>query len=464
MIQRSLFSHPGRWLISLLFVALLAVLLTACSLETPTLTPTDIPTRVSPTVARPTDTPTVARPTDTPTPTPAPPDAVTPLALPPILLPDEAIAQAKQIADSKGLKLNGAWAPERTTVYAEPGRGAIYLLNVFIIPDALRSVDLALSGALDNQAMGVLYVTPAAAGLPPDYLAPGVYVLALGSNGNLLNFFDQEANKREALADLRTFKSDRVMARPFALISREQMCLAWDALQVCGRQRTPLPAEFQATLERAAVLGLGLSPELFAIERGMFDIEGVNNLERCAQAVAEGKFEACEPSILVAPINKNGLNEPPPPEYDPLLSGKAPLAAPARAPLAQTPQAGLIGVAVVFSETIEEVYRDVQLTTPAPSLPADAYLMYDILLASDPQVGTNDGQPITLSRVELRLSPAVKYYLPDVRNVPLLGAPVNSEPPADQESEVAAVNLLVRVFGRQICLFRARECPGLRNN
>ena len=90
--------------------------------------------------------------------------------------------------------------------------------------------------------------------------------------------------------------------------------------------------------------------------------------------------------------------------------------------------------------------------------------MYDILFASDPQVGTNDGQPITLSRVELRLSPAVKYYLPDVRNVPLLGAPVNSDPPADQESEVAAVNLLVRVFGRQICLFRARECPRLRNN
>ena len=39
MIQRSLFSHPGRWLISLLFVALTAVLLTACSLETPTLAP-----------------------------------------------------------------------------------------------------------------------------------------------------------------------------------------------------------------------------------------------------------------------------------------------------------------------------------------------------------------------------------------------------------------------------------------
>ena len=162
MIQRSLFSHPGRWLISLLFVALTAVLLTACSLETPTLAPTDIPTRVSPTVARPTDTPT-----------PAPPDAVTPLALPPILLPDEVITQAEQIAKDRKLKLDGAWARERTTVYAEPGRGAIYLLNVFIIPEALRSVDLALSGALDNQVLGVLYVTPAAADLPSDYLAPG---------------------------------------------------------------------------------------------------------------------------------------------------------------------------------------------------------------------------------------------------------------------------------------------------
>ena len=450
MIQRSLFSHPGRWLISLLFVALTAVLLTACSRETPTLVPTDIPTRVSPTVARPTDTPT-----------PAPPDAVTPLALPPILLPNDVITQAQQIAKDRKLKLDGAWARERTTVYAEPGRGAIYLLNVFIIPEALRSVDLALSGALDNQVLGVLYVTPAAADLPPDYLAPGVYVLALGSNGKLLNFFGQ-AGGPKAQADLRTFKSDRVMARPFALISSEQMCLAWDALQVCVRQRTPLPVEFQNVLAKAANR-LGVSPELFAIERGMFDIEGANNLERCAKAIAQGKFEACEPSILVAPINKNGLQAPPPPEYDPLLSGKAPLAAPARAPLTETAQAGLIGVAVVFTETIEEVYRDVQLITPAPSLPADAYLMYDILLASDPQIGTNDGQPITLSRVELRLSPAVKYYLPDVRNVPLLGTAVNSDPPADQESEVAAVNLLVRVFGRQICLFKARECPRLRN-
>ncbi|MFZ1554245.1 MAG: hypothetical protein WAV53_22830, partial [Anaerolineae bacterium] len=378
MIQRSLFSHPGRWLISLLFVALTAVLLTACSLETPTLAPTDIPTRVSPTVARPTDTPT-----------PAPPDAVTPLALPPILLPDEVIEQAQQIAKARTLKLDGAWAPERTTVYTEPGRGAIYLLNVFIIPEALRSVDLALSGALDNQVLGVLYVTPAAADLPSDYLAPGVYVLALGPNGKLLNFFGQ-AGEPKAQADLRTFKSDLVMAQPFALISSEQMCLAWDALQVCVRQRTPLPVEFQNVLAKAAV-GLGVSPELFAIERGMFDIEGVNNLQRCADAVQERKFEACEPSILVAPINRDGLDAKPPPEYDPLKSGKAPLAAPARAPLTEIAQAGLIGVAVVFSETIEEVYRDAELTKPAPSLPADAYLMYDILFASDPQVGTNDG-------------------------------------------------------------------------
>ncbi|MBK6432338.1 hypothetical protein [Candidatus Amarolinea dominans] len=356
MIQRSLFSHPGRWLISLLFVALTAVLLTACSLETPTLAPTDIPTRVSPTVARPTDTPT-----------PAPPDAVTPLALPPILLPDEVIEQAQQIAKARTLKLDGAWAPERTTVYTEPGRGAIYLLNVFIIPEALRSVDMALSGALDNQVLGVLYVTPAAADLPPDYLAPGSTSWRLAPTASCSTSSARRAGLK-AQADLRTFKSDLVMAQPFALISSEQMCLAWDALQVCVRQRTPLPVEFQNVLAKAAV-GLGVSPELFAIERGMFDIEGVNNLQRCADAVQERKFEACEPSILVAPINRDGLDAKPPPEYDPLKSGKAPLAAPARAPLTEIAQAGLIGVAVVFTETIEEVYRDAELTKPRRRCP-----------------------------------------------------------------------------------------------
>ena len=50
----------------------------------------------------------------------------------------QVIEQAQQIAKDRKLKLDGAGARERTTVYTEPGRGAIYLLNVFIIPEALR--------------------------------------------------------------------------------------------------------------------------------------------------------------------------------------------------------------------------------------------------------------------------------------------------------------------------------------
>lgn len=456
MTQRSLLSHRGHWLTLAPLMVLLAALLTGCTggLETTAPTRTPIPP------ARPTDTPSPARPTNTPTPAP-PGEPFTPIVLPVVPLPDDIIAQAEQIAQSKSLKLEGAWAPEQTTLYALPGIGLIYALNTVDLAPADRKIGLAADGQLDNVVLGALFVTDAAAGDPADYFKPGVYVIALGSQGRLVNYFSQDG-KREAPADLRTFKSDLVAARPFALISSEQVCLTWDALQVCARQRTPLPQPFQNDLGKAAEQ-LGVPPGWFAIERGIFDIEGVNNLQRCADAIKNGAFADCQPSILVAPINEEGLKAPPPPDYDPLTGGRAPLAALARAPRAETAQAGLIGVAVVFSETIEDVYNDPQLTARAASLPADAYLVYDVVFGSDPQIGVNNGQPITLSRVELRVSPLRKFYLPDVRNIPLLGTAVNSNPPADVGSEAAAVHLLLRIFGRQICVFKARECPSLRN-
>lgn len=447
MTQRSPLSHWGHWLTLAALMVLFAALLTGCKggLETAAPTRTPIPP------ARPTDTPTPAPPGETPT----------SIVLPVVPLPDDVIAQAERIAQTKDLKLGGAWAPGQTTLYAVPGIGLIYALNAVDLDPALRSIDLAAKGKLDNVVLGVLFVTDAAAGLPSDYFKPGVYVIALDSQGSLVNYFSQDG-KREAPADLRTFRSDLVMAQPYALISSEQMCLTWDALQVCARQRTPLPDPFQNDLGKAAEQ-LGVPPGWFAIERGIFDIEGVNNQQRCADAIKNGAFADCQPSILVAPINQEGLKAPPPPDYDPLQSGRAPLAALARAPRAETAQAGLIGIAVVFSETIEEVYRDPQLTAHAASLPADAYLLYDVVFGSDPQIGVNNGQPVTLSRVELRVSPQRKFYLPDVRNIPLLGAAVKSDPPADVGSEAAAVHLLLRIFGRQICVFKARECPNLRN-
>ena len=151
-------------------------------------------------------------------------------------------------------------------------------------------------------------------------------------------------------------------------------------------EQSHLPAKL--TLDK-----LGVSRGFFATERGILDIEGVNNLQRCAEAVKAQQFQDCQPSILVAPVNREGLQAPPPPEFDPLKSGKVPLASLPLAPRLETGQAGLIGVAVVFTDTIEEIYRDAQLTQRAPSLPADAYLLYDILFASDPQIGVNDGQP-----------------------------------------------------------------------
>lgn len=432
--------HHRHWLQLTGIAVLLTVLLTACA--TPASTP-------SPPL----------QPTNTPTPKITPTN--TPLALPVVILPDDIVQQAEQIAKQKGLMLSGSWAPEHTTLYALPGPGLVYLFSAYQIPADLRTDKQAVSGSLDNMVLGILFVTDAASDLPTSFLRPGVYVITLGQAGNLVNFIGAK-DSREVQADIRTFKSDLVAARPFALISSEQMCLSWDALQVCARQRTPLPEQLQDDLQKAA-LSLGASPELFASERGILDIEGVNNLERCAEAVKERKFTDCQPSILVAPISQNGLKAPPPPEFAPLKSSRADLASLAPAPRLETGQAGLVGIAVVFAETIEEVYRDPALTQRAPNLPADAYLLYDILFTSDPQIGTNDGQPITLSRVELRLSPAVKYYLPDVRNVPLLGTSVNSTPPADAEPEAAAVHLLIKAFGRQICLFKARECPGLRN-
>ena len=432
--------HHRHWLQRTGIALLLTALLTACVAPASTPTPP-------------------LRPTNTPTPKITPTN--TPLAAPVVILPDDIIQQAEQIAKQKGLTLSGSWAPEHTTLYALPGPGLIYLFSANQIPADLRTDKQALSGRLDNVVLGILFVTDAASDLPTSFLRPGVYVLALGQAGNLVNFIGDK-DSREVQADIRTFKSDLIAARPFALISSEQMCLSWDALQVCARQRTPLPDQLQDDLQKAA-LSLGATPELFANERGILDIEGVNNLERCADAVKGGEFAGCQPSILVAPISRKGLDAPPPPEFDPLKSSRADLASLAPAPRLETGQAGLVGIAVVFSETLEEVYRDPQLLTPARSLPADAYLLYDILFTSDPQMGTNDGQPITLSRVELRLSPAVKFYLPDVRNVPLLGTSVNSTPPADAEPEAAAVHLLIKVFGRQICLFKARECPGLRN-
>ena len=453
MLAPMFVSHCRRWWLRAGLAALLTLLLAACGSDVRgvfTGTPMAPP--------GPTDTPMPPlRPTDTPTAD----DTPAPLVLPVIPLPDDIIGQAEQIVKQKGLQIAGSWAPELTTLYALPGPGLIYVLNTFVIPDALRTVDQAVSGKLDGVALGVLYVTDAAADLPDDYLKPGTYVISLGSGGGLVNFSGQEAG-REVQADIRTFKNDPVAARPFGLISSEQLCLSWGALQVCARQRTPLPGALQVELQKAADK-LGVSRGFFATERGILDIEGVNNLQRCAEAVKAQQFQDCQPSILVAPVNREGLQAPPPPEFDPLKSGKVPLASLPLAPRLETGQAGLIGVAVVFTDTIEEIYRDAQLTQRAPSLPADAYLLYDILFASDPQIGVNDGQPITLSRVELRISPALKYYLPDVRNIPLLGSAVTGAPPADEESEAAAVHLLLRIFGRQICVFKARECPNLRN-
>ncbi len=431
-----------------LLIVVLIVVLASCS----------SPSSVTPTV--PTLTISPPRPTDTPT-SPPPVATPTPLAMPVVLLPDGVIATAEGIARAQKWELSGVWAPEHTTLYAQPGAGLLYMLSAYHIPSGLRTVEQAISGGLDNIVLGVLFVANAAAN---PSRPPGVYTLALSEKGQYLNFADGDGKLEKTAAVLRHIKNSSLLAdRPFTLISSQQMCLSWDALQVCVPLRTPLPSQDQERLV-AAAKELGADPAWFDVTRGIFDIEGVNNLERCASAVKQRNFEACQPSILVAPISQAGRSAPIPPEFDKLRSGKAPLAAMALAPPLQGGEAGLIGIAVVFTNTIEEVYRDPLLKQPAPNLPADAYLMYDILLPGDPQIGDFDGQPITLSRVELRITPAIKYYLPDVRNIPLLGDPVTGgAPPVAEESEAAAVHLLLNVFGRRICVFKARECPSLRN-
>jgi hypothetical protein len=286
-------------------------------------------------------------------------------------------------------------------------------------------------GALEKEALGVLKVVQQLS----DELPTDDYALTLDSSGE--NVLFTGANAAASFpAIIRTLPLPLPESRPVAMISSVQMCLAWDSVQICALVSTPLRDDLREQLA-TAIQDLGSDPSLFALDRGIPDVEGDNVLDICLAELSKAQpdYTQCRASVLAAPALE-ALDPPP-----------------------GVPDAINTGVLVVLEDLQlnDDVFGDPELTDLIGKLPPENFLIYDIVLPDDPVIGTYDEQRITESRAGL--SPGVdqdpEFYLRAVIGAPLIGEAIIGIPPEGPEAVIS--NLWI---GKS-CLFRWRQCPYL---
>ena len=429
-----------------LFFQLIAlVLLVGCAQGTPTAqtenqttAPVESPTQLASPTEQPTHTPGPATQSVPPTPFPEPTTQTVPTSLPPeiqVLLPTSEVDEFEAFIKKNGKLIFNDLAREYTVFYAYPDQGIAFLVTPAsqiptVDPQALAN-DPAL---LQNQALGLLTVVRQV----NDLLPPDHYAITLESNGEVMTFIGARA-EASFPATIRALPGPISKDRPVAMISSEQICLAWDTLQICSLVSTPLREDLKAQLDEA-IQATGGDPGLFAVDRAVPDTEGRNVLAACEEALQQEPpaYKECKASVLAAPLaSAEGL---PPPPGEPDATGT--------------------GTLVVLVDLEEDVFLDPELTEPIATLSAGNYLMYDIVLPNDPVIAQYDKQQVTESRVGLSTSLGDKpaFYLPANIGYIFMGDALRGEAP-DSRSDAVISNLFVRNFsGSWSCYFRWWQC------
>lgn len=332
-------------------------------------------------------------------------------------------------------------AQELTVIYALPDTGIAYLLTPRREPIEITSEELSQNpSALENQVLGTLTVVQSLR----DELPVDTYNIILDPSGESVVYVGTTISA-QFQAVIRTLPLPIPEERPIAMISSEQMCLAWNTLQICALVSTPLRDDLSRRIEEA-IGNLGVDPNLFAIDRAIPDVEGDNFVAICTEQLSQEapSYSECNASVLTAPVE----------------------IADALPSLPGDPDAIETGLLIVLEDLVlsNDAYSDRELTEPIEELNAGTYLMYDIILPEDSIIGEYDNQQISLSRVGLssQVGADPDLYLHAVIGAPLVGEAPGGAPP-DTRPEAVISNLWVKGWdGKWRCYFRWRQCPWLQ--
>lgn len=311
----------------------------------------------------------------------------------------------------------------RLAIYDDPAAHRIWLLTPAAnLPD-LAARDLPQRPDITGKlALGGLTIIRDA---EEDVLRPDYYIITFIGGEMVLSGTDNQPYRFRAFVRELPVK----LPQPLALISAQQICIAWNATMVCGAIKAAPEPAFQERL-RNALRGLEVVEGDFDLNAAIPHLQGSAAQYRCAEALGHEppNYTDCWANLLVAPALKN----------DPvrLANGR-----------------GIrtrIGVLDALTDVEDAIFSDANLTMPVDRLPAGRYLIDEELF--------NDDRPIARDTyiTRIRLSgPAGTFYLPAVGGAGLLGQVVFGPPPSGNDA-FSTRSLVVN--GR--CFFNIQECPG----
>jgi hypothetical protein len=373
--------------------------------EAPTDVPTEVPTEVIEASVEATEEPA---PTE-------------PLIFPDVLLPQMVVKRLVEVAEQSGLKFVSLSA-ENTVIYALPDSGVAFLLTPAAEWPNFSAPRLAEEPAsIEKLMLGSLTVVQSL----DEALPPGDYIMTLAPDGKTVIFTggNSQAQYEAVIREL-----PRPVPRPLALITAQQMCLAWGTTQICALVSTPLPDDLAERVQ-AAMENLGV--RAFPSSPAVPDIEGVEALERCAKALSQEppNYGDCRSTVLAS--RADGA------ETSKRLADASTTA---------------IGVLLVLQPIREEIFLDPKLTQPTPILPVGEFATFEVKYPDDPQID----EGIFETRV-LQSGEAGDFYLPSISGAVIIGDPVLGDGPSNEDETIIA-NLWVD----SVCYFKRWQCPWLQ--
>jgi hypothetical protein len=418
----------------------------------------------------PSDTPEPTSAPATPTATAPPYPTLTPPALTPIPLPSQDAQAIEAIADAFGITYLGL-ATDLTILYALPDSGAVLLYTPPLepplsAPEEIQQIDQPLMiGGLtvvqaevfpelpaqnylvtitkDGQEIELLWLDEGGQG--GLQAAPGVLAAAFPARRSALIPHGATAQFPMVVRSL-AFP----FPQPLTFITARQLCTNSGTAQVCLLVTLLPGSELQGKIDSALPQlssAFGLDPAALSLELAVPDMEGQEAFVRCTKGITNHnppKYSECLSNVLSIPM-KAGASLPALPLPDPRFSS-----------------AESLGVLLVFTQQIENVYSDPFLQNPnlvdgQSVLPPGSYLLYGLIHPDDPLVGAPDGPQASYARVWLHgLSgeSVVDYYIPSYYNVEVLGQYFSG----NASLEGLEQSIILNLKAGKHCLFWQKKC------
>jgi len=295
--------------------------------------------------------------------------------------------------------------------------------------DAQQSISILLTPAaklpqpIGGAVLGGMTVLRAVHDLPADRYVitldePNQKLRLISGNGTILTL---PAAVRRLLVPL---------ARPQALFSSSQICLAWETTEICGQINLGLDKDtINQPLAPEVVLrqGFGLNPEVFDLGQSVTLAAGVQELETCARAFVlnRGAYDGCRSLVLAVPLRADNA-----------------------VPSPLGPGTTIIGLVVVRQDIREETYTAPTRTSAFHDrLPSGPYLVVEVPQSDDKPLANQ----VRTTWIALMDQNRQLYFLPAVNLTGLLGEP--RDPPSPDASVGASLIL------RNRCFFNVYQCP-----